>query len=100
MICLSASLVFWWAWAVYGAPIFVVLDKLDVLDGRLRSLSLSKGRRVSKGGEMENQQQRPISPPFDRELHTVVTTALDLLADRLPDGSFPAWPSHEQPLQD
>ena len=37
MICLSASLVFWWAWAVYGAPIFVVLDKLDVLDGRLRS---------------------------------------------------------------
>ena len=34
MICLSASLVFWWAWAVYGAPVFVVLDKLD--DGRLR----------------------------------------------------------------
>ena len=36
-------------------------------------------------------------PEFTPE---VVHTLIGLLADRLPDGSFPRWPADEQPLQD
>ena len=36
-------------------------------------------------------------PEFTSE---VVNALISLLADRLPDGSFPAWPADERPLRD